>query len=209
VGVPAAPAPATAAAPSFGHDSGASVQSAALTARLPFGMRASCPPFASTHSPIQRSDSARRFARVAICLFANAATRTPVASAPFRSTCARTAARTSRLYPTNVIASSSSYVAYTPATGASDARASSHALALTMPSPSSRALWMAYTSAGSTSVADADARARPRRGRIAAAEGRAAGAPRARERSAKPEDTAAKSATEHEVVARNDMFVDG
>mmetsp|Transcript_5993 Transcript_5993/g.25472 ORF Transcript_5993/g.25472 Transcript_5993/m.25472 type:complete len:229 (-) Transcript_5993:263-949(-) len=108
VGEPAAPAPATVAAPSFGHVSGASVQSAALTARFPFGIHASSPPFASTHSPIQRSDSARRFARVAMVLFANAATRTPVASAPFRSTCARTAATTSLLYPTNVIASSAS-----------------------------------------------------------------------------------------------------
>ena len=67
---------------------------------------------------------------------------------------------------------------------------------------------MAYTSAGSTSVADADARARPRRGRIAAAEGRAAGAAGARA-VGKAEDTTTESATEHEVVARNDMFVDG
>jgi hypothetical protein len=68
---------------------------------------------------------------------------------------------------------------------------------------------MAYTSAGSTSVADADARARRRRGRIAAAEGRAAGAPRAPERPPAPEDATAVGAAEHEVVARNDMFADG
>mmetsp|Transcript_8235 Transcript_8235/g.27378 ORF Transcript_8235/g.27378 Transcript_8235/m.27378 type:complete len:280 (-) Transcript_8235:231-1070(-) len=143
VGAPAAPAPAfDAAVSSFaGHVSGASVHALALIARHPFGIHSSPPSLDDTQSSIHRSASFRRFVLVAICAFANAATRTFAASSPLFAKCDATAARTSRRYPTNVICASPSYVAYTPATAPSPADlASSHAAVFTTASPSSRTL---------------------------------------------------------------------
>ena len=81
-GVPASLAFASAAAgfSSFSQlSAGVSVHLAAPAAWFPTGISVSAPPRETTHSPIHRSCSARRFARVAVALFANAATRTLLA----------------------------------------------------------------------------------------------------------------------------------